>query len=115
MEVPEPFVVLRHLDDQPPLKWVKNKECADAALFVRRGGSNCLHVIELKSKITLAEWKKAKLQFEGMIFNAKSLLSVVDGESIDEFFCHISFSKDAINISETDDPVLLKTALGGDE
>lgn len=112
LTVSKPYILFNHLDDQPPLKWARNKKCADAALIVESEGGVDIHIVELKSKLTVGEWSKARLQFEGMIFNARALVSVIEVQNVKSITCHISYVRDAINPSETDDPVLLKLPLG---
>ncbi|MFA7751960.1 hypothetical protein, partial [Klebsiella pneumoniae] len=74
-----PFIHLRHLDDQPPLKWTKNRRCADAAIIVEDGEDLCLHIVELKSKLTTKGWLIVKEQISGMIANATAMLAVING------------------------------------
>lgn len=105
-------LVLRHRDNQPPLKWCLKKKCADAAIILQKDDVLELHIIELKSKLTLAEWKRAREQFEGMALNAFAMIGALEGRSPDRLICHISFSVDAITRSTITDPVLLKFPVG---
>jgi hypothetical protein len=104
---------LKHLDDQPPLKWTRNRRCADAAIIVQESDGLCLHVVELKSKLTTKEWLKAQTQLEGMIANAIALLAVVDGPRPTHVVCHVSYITESIGSTATADPILLKIKIGG--
>lgn len=109
---PGPFIHLKHLDDQPPLKWAKNRRCADAAILTQNEDDLCLHVVELKSKLTTKSWLIVKQQLSGMIANAIAMLAVSGGPKPKRIVCHVSFTEDMIGSSSTPDLVLLKVATG---
>lgn len=104
---------LKHLDNQPPIAWVRNRKCADAAILVEEGGGIRLHVVELKSKLTRKEWLSAKLQFEGMIANVIAALAIMEGPKPTSVVCHISYTSAVLGPGEVADPILLKMKVGG--
>lgn len=106
------FLHLKHLDDQPPLKWSKNRRCADAAIIIEEGPELCLHVVELKSKLTTKTWLTVKQQLSGMIANATAMLAVTGGPQPKKIICHVSFTEDAVGTAATADPILLKLMVG---
>ncbi|MCA0977301.1 hypothetical protein LCM19_02880 [Qipengyuania flava] len=105
-------LVLRHLDNKPQLKWAIEKKCADAAIIVQREDGIELHVVELKSKLTFREWRKARQQFEGMASNAFAVLGVIEASLPTRLICHLSYAEDALGPTKTGSTVLLKFPVG---
>lgn len=111
--VPAPLLYLKHLDNQPPLKWAANRRCADGAIAVEAEGQLHLHVVELKSKLSRKDWFGVKQQFEGMIANAIAALAVIGAPRPIEVVCHISYLEETVTSTSTPDIILLKIPLGG--
>lgn len=104
-----------HRDNRVPLRWCRNRSCADAAIVVSHDDGPILHVVELKSKVTNKEWLKAKKQFEGMALNYMALAGVVEGGVPSKAVFHISYESEIVADSETSDPILLKMSVGSGE
>ena len=98
--------------DRPPLVWaLKNKKCADGAFltFSEKTGGYTLHILEMKSKITVDEFCKVLEQFKGMYFSAISMMSVLRMPAPSDVRFYISYKRCAI---EESSPVLLKQLTG---
>lgn len=106
-------IYIKHLDNQPPLKWTKNRRCADAAIVVQEGDDLKLHVVELKSKLTRTEWLKAKEQCAGMVANTIAVLAVGGLGRPSAVVYHVSFTEDVVNDNNKTNTVLMKVPLGG--
>src|SRR6266446_5893653 len=61
-----PCIIMKAPPKSPLLWALAQKKCADGAFFSFDKGEAHLHIVELKSKVTLAEWAKVLQQFEGM-------------------------------------------------
>lgn len=111
-DVEEETLFVRHVDDQPPLKWANQRRCADAAMILNKRTQLDIHIVEIKSKITLKEWVKVKSQFEGMFLNTLAVLGVIEEGLPYRIVCHISFIENAIDIDHLTDPLLIKAPVG---
>jgi len=112
LELSAPSLYIRHLSNTPPILWCSQRKCADGAVLAESDGGLVLHVVELKSKLTLKEWRKVRQQFEGMIFNAISLSAVVEVARPSNVICYISFNSNAIDGDASANPALAKFAIG---
>lgn len=112
------FLHLKHVDNQPPLKWMKNRQCADAGIVLDQGESLHLHVVELKSSLKSKDWDGVKSQFSGMIANVIALLATIGAPKPSEVTCHVSYTRDKIkppvfaDAGDTADTIALKMQLG---
>lgn len=99
--------------NQAPLLWAfSNKKCAEGALLTINNGEFHLHIIELKSKLSRAEWSKAMSQLSGMYLAALATCRVLGINNLNSVVCYIGYKKNAMTVDRSADPVLLKTFVG---
>lgn len=67
-----------------------------------------IHLVELKSKLSISEWKKVKLQLQGALHNAHALLGVLGLNWPDKVICHTAYKDDAVSTN----PALMKQPMG---
>lgn len=115
---PSDFLHLKHVENQPPLKWMKNRQCADAGIVLDYGESLHLHVVELKSTLRSKDWDGIRSQFSGMIANVIALLATVGAPKPSGVTCHVSYTLNKIrppvdsDPADTADTIALKMQVG---
>lgn len=95
-----------------PTKWLAHTQCADGAFIVFEEDGSHLHIVELKSRLTAAEWDHARKQMEGMLVNAMALKGVINIPDYTKVICYVAFKKDDILPSKTASPITLKVGVG---
>lgn len=98
---------------KPPLLWaLQNRKCADGA-FLTFDETGChLHLVELKSRLTHAEWSHVLLQFEGMYLTSLATCRLLNISSISSVTCYIAFKRDKMSPQESASPILIKPFVG---
>jgi hypothetical protein len=82
---------------QAPLLWaLAQRSCADGAFLSFREGEVHLHIVELKSKITLGTWAKVVQQFEGMFLTALAVARLLELRELARVTCYLAGTVDAI-------------------
>ncbi|HLK82254.1 MAG TPA: hypothetical protein VKT99_12280 [Xanthobacteraceae bacterium] len=99
---------------QAPLLWaLAERKCADGAFFLFEKNEVHLHIVEIKSKITLGEWAKILKQFEGMFLTALAVARLLQVHELARVTCYVAGRTDSItNKSQSASPALLKTPVG---
>lgn len=115
------FLHLKHVDNKPPLKWMRNRQCADAGIVLDYGESLHLHVVELKSTLRSKDWDGVRSQFSGMIANVIALLAAIGAPKPSGVTCHVSYTRNQIrppvdsDPADTADTIALKMQVGSKE
>lgn len=107
-----PYLAFRATDNNPPMHWLAASKCADGAFVLFDDEQAHLHIVELKSKLTAKEWKKVKLQFEGMLLNAMAVAGVIELSHFSSVTCYIAYAEDAISVEKNASPVFYKNLPG---
>lgn len=95
-----------------PIEWLKNKACADGVIVTGERNNPTIHIVEIKTKLTMNKWVHSKKQFEGAALNAKSVLKILGIPDFDKVFCYISFISEEISAKKAVNPIHLKPLLG---
>jgi hypothetical protein len=99
--------------DQSPLLWAfSNRKCAEGALLTISNDECHLHIVELKSKLSQAEWSKARDQLSGMYLTALATCRVLGISEFNSVICYIGYKQNAMSPENSADPVLIKTFVG---
>jgi mRNA-degrading endonuclease HigB of HigAB toxin-antitoxin module len=107
-----PAICIKHYKDRPPLRWLNNQKCADGAILHEVGSDLDLHIVELKKSVSEGKWVDIKDQFEGMIYNALSIMAVLGVGKPTRIICHIAYEFDKITTQSAANSVLLKYPTG---
>lgn len=99
-------------DAQPPIKWSSQLKCADGAVLRTNGPKTHLHLVELKSKLTVKELLKCSEQFHGGYINGLALCGVLELEKPDATVCLIGFKTETVTPSIAANPSLAKIIPG---
>lgn len=91
LQVAGEFLHIKARAGQHQIIWLENTSCADGSVIVVHGDKVCIHLIELKSNIGGKAWKKARLQFEGMLLNSLALLGCAGVVQAFEVKCHLAY------------------------
>jgi hypothetical protein len=95
-----------------PIKWLSEKKCADYAILEFSPIGINLHLVELKSKMTVGVWNHCKQQFTGALHNARAIGGVLQLPTFLAVRLHVAYSTDAISPQRTTAPSSLKNGLG---
>jgi len=108
-----PCIVMK-AQEQSPLLWaLAQRKCADGAFFSFDKGEAHLHIVELKSKVTLATWAKVVQQFEGMFLTSLAAARLLEIYKPTRVTCYLAGTEDSITSeSESASPTLLKAPVG---
>lgn len=111
-QVQSPAIIMR-THRRPPLVWgLKNPKCADGAFITFSEHGAHLHIVELKSRLTLGEWKNVILQLHGMYLAAVAAAHLCSISAFETVTCYVAFREDATAPMGSATPILLKTAVG---
>lgn len=101
--------------DQAPIVWsLRNQKCAEAAfLVVRPDGDTELHIIEMKSKLSLSDFVKVIEQWRGMYLSALAVVGVTNGRPPTKVTVYVAYKADKVIDVNTSQPIMLKTRVGG--
>ncbi len=84
-------------DPKVPTLWaLARRSCADGAFLSFLDGEVQLHIVELKSKITLGTWAKVIEQFEGMFLTALAVVRLMEIHELARVTCYLAGTVDAI-------------------
>ncbi|ESY03910.1 hypothetical protein X753_21795 [Mesorhizobium sp. LNJC399B00] len=98
---------------QPPLLWsLKQRKCADGAFLTFVDNEVWLHIVELKSGLSLSDWAHAKKQFEGMYLTAVAVAGLLCESNVAHVTCYIAYTSDNLAATRGASPTLLKTLVG---
>ncbi|UXT49616.1 hypothetical protein FY136_10345 [Agrobacterium tumefaciens] len=107
--------IIIRTNPKPPLLWaLQNRKCADGAFVTFNEEGYHLHLVELKSRLTQAEWSHVLLQFEGMYLTSLAACRLMNINSIQSVNCYIAFKRDKMAPAESASPILLKQLVGKD-
>lgn len=109
---PGAVILIKNFKERAPIEWLKNKSCADGVLITATNDEVIAHIVELKSKLTFKNWRKAKEQFEGAALNARAVLKILNIAQFDQVVCYISFLTEEISAKNAVNLVHLKTLVG---
>lgn len=96
-----------------PVKWLQLQRCGDAAIFEFHADGVNLHIVEMKCKVNVGEWLKAKERALGAYFNCLAIGKLLDIEEFSKITLHIAYIEDAVGETGTSAPSTLKTTIGG--
>lgn len=102
--------------NKAPVVWaLKNKKCGEAAFISKdsRDGSFILHILEMKSSLTLGQLRKSLLQLEGMYLSAICVMAVLGLGRPAAVKSYIAYSEDKVAANDDAQPVLKKVLVGG--
>ena len=97
------------------VRWMKEEDCADGAIFEFSPGGLRLHLVELKSTINSAKVIKLKKQFYGAYYNACFIATLLNLGPITEVILHVAYTRERFGNIQTTAPVTLKTLTGRPE
>lgn len=95
-----------------PVRWLQLQKCGDAAIFEFENNNIHLHIVELKSKITIGEWEKAKDQALGAYLNSLAIKTLLEIAEFSSITLHIAYDEDAISAIGTTAPSSMKIGIG---
>jgi hypothetical protein len=104
-------VVIKTGKNGPHVWSLRQRKCADGAFLVFDDEDTRLHLVELKSKLSLKDWAHALHQFEGMYLTALAVLRLLKIDHISAVTCYIAFTAENVSTPSAS-PVLLKTLVG---
>ncbi|MFT9418408.1 hypothetical protein [Acetobacter sp.] len=109
-------VLFMKAKDQAPVVWaLKNRKCAEAAFFTTVSKKiHNLHIIEMKSKVSLKEFLKVIDQWKGMYLSAMGILGILKEGNPKNVFVYLAYKNENIYSPHSSSPVLLKTMVGGE-
>ena len=89
---------------------IAQRKAADGVVLQFSAGKKlqAIHLVELKSKLSISEWTKVKLQLQGALHNAHALLGVLGLNWPDKVICHTAYKQDAVSTN----PALMKQPMG---
>lgn len=89
---------------------IAQRKVADGVIlhFGRESTLRALHLVELKSKLGLSQWRDAKVQLQGALHNAHALLGLLGLQCPQKIVCHTAYKQDALSTN----PALLKAPIG---
>ncbi|MEC4593377.1 hypothetical protein VPG91_20405 [Nitrospirillum amazonense] len=98
---------------ETPIKWTQVQKCGDSAIIEFTQTGNRLHLLEMKSKITIKEWVKTKEQWLGAYINSLALSGVLELAPFSEIILYIAYTEESITSTNYDaDPVMKKVGIG---
>jgi hypothetical protein len=108
-----PCIMIR-AKEQAPLLWaLAQRKCADGAFFSFDNGEAHLHIVELKSKVTLGTWAIVVQQFEGMFLASLAAARLLEIHKPSYVTCYLAGTEDSITSeSQSASPALLKAPVG---
>jgi len=95
-----------------PIRWLSTKSCGDSIIFEFNHNIVHLHLLEMKSRITLNTWQKAKVQIHGAYLNALAMSGVLGIGDFGSVTVHIAYKEDSLHSNFNATPVVLKVGLG---
>ncbi|WP_065326384.1 hypothetical protein [Tritonibacter mobilis] len=103
--------------DQAPVVWsLKNRKCAEAAFCLARAdGSTTLHIVEMKSSLSLKTFLHVMEQIRGMYLSALATLSITKTAEPSEVTAYLAYNEDKISHGTGESLILSKTLVGGEE
>ncbi|MCG5516382.1 MULTISPECIES: hypothetical protein [unclassified Ectothiorhodospira] len=103
-----------NLSEVNRLRFIKQRRVADGVLveLSNDGLPLRLHLIELKSGLTLSDWNKVKQQLLGALHNAHALMGLLGLPMPDQIECHTCYRRDRISPQDSAHPVLFKPGVG---
>lgn len=111
----ESNVIVLKAHHNPPLVWaLKNRKCSEGAIITFNDDGCHLHILEMKSRLDPIEWKKAILQYEGMLLASIAIGKLLSIDRFSSVTCYIALKRDLLTEGVSADPVLLKTFVGKD-
>lgn len=106
-------LALRPKSNLQPITWTSEKKCADAAIVEFDPKGLKLHIIEMKSALTVEEWMSARRQCYGMFVNSLALRGLFDFDAYKSITVYIAYKSDRVSKPSGVNSVLLKTPVGG--
>ena len=111
----EDALVIKTIDNTPPIWALSNKKCAEGAFITKTTGNDSydLHILEMKSKLTSTEFKKVIDQFKGMYLTAISMMAVKQIPYPKNIYLYIAYTNNAIDAPEKTNLITNKVLTGG--
>lgn len=109
-----PCVLIR-ADKHAPLIWsLSQRKCADGAILSFDDVGAHLHIVELKSTVTLGTWAHAMQQLEGMYLAALAVSRLLQIDKLLSVTCYLAGAADKVTGASrlSASPSLFKTAVG---
>lgn len=98
---------------QGPLIWaLENKKISEGAILSHNEDGYHLHLLEMKSKLTVGEWAKVVEQLKGMHLSALAVLRLLGVVELASVTCYVAFKQDAMSPQASADMILMKTFVG---
>lgn len=105
--------ILIHARPPGPLLWsLRNRKISEGSILTKDEHGYHLHILEMKSKLTQAEWAKVILQFEGMLLTTLAVVRILGVNHFASVTCYIAYKQAAMSSSQTADMIFLKTFVG---
>ena len=99
-------------ESSSPLIWsLAQRKCADGALITFNKDGAHLHIVELKSKVTLKAWAHALQQFEGMYLTSLAISRLLKIFEVQSVTCYIAAKEYKLSdvVGASASPSLIKT------
>lgn len=108
-------VLLIKAKDQAPIVWsLKNSKCAEGAFLIKRNDLSLeLHIVEMKSGLTLKDFLKVIQQWRGMYLSALAVIGIIKSSLPVKVVAYVAYKQDKINYVDATQPIMLKTQVGG--
>lgn len=107
-------IVIRTQEQSPQIWALKQRKCGDGAFltFDRRGAH--LHLVELKSRLSLGDWAHALQQFEGLYLTAIAVMRLLGLQAAASVTCYLAAREDRVTQTQevTASPTLIKAPVG---
>ena len=109
-----PCILIRSQKQSPQIWALKQRKCADGAFLTFDDQGSHLHLVELKSKLSLGDWAHALHQFEGMYLTAIAIMRLLEIQAAATVTCYLAAKEDAVTEAEavTASPTLMKAPVG---
>ncbi|MBJ3783476.1 hypothetical protein [Devosia sediminis] len=108
-------VSLKGIRQKSMLHALRSGRCADGAFITFDENGAHLHLVELKSSLTIGKWLQAIEQFCGMYFVASAISHLLGYSNFFSITCYLALDEDKITNGISSSPVFLKTLTGGKE
>jgi len=102
-------------DRQAPIIWaLAQRKCADGAFLTFDELGAHLHIVEIKSRVTVSKWASIQHQMEGMYLSSVAVARLLSVQALGSVTCYLAGKEDAVTGARdvSASPTLLKTPVG---
>lgn len=108
-----PVLLIRARDQAPVLWCLKNRKCAEAAFLISTAdGLTHLHIVEIKSKLGLKEYKRVIEQWQGMYLSSLAVLTLANIDAPSSVTVYVAFTEEKLQ-TDPSQLILSKPLVGG--